>query len=101
MASKVNTAPTRATRERYILNAKGEPLTKESLPRPGFGTMGERWTINLRHDVALAIHHGILPMEEAVNRYGASAEEWESNIARILSGGAKALKNKHLQDSVR
>lgn len=98
MSNKVNTAPTRATRQRYILTAKGEPLTKEALPRPGYGSQGERWTINLRHTVALAIHYGVITMDEAVERYDASAEEWQSNIKRALAGGGpEALRLRMLQ----
>ena len=94
MITKVNTP----TRQRQIVNSKGDGIiTRDNLPRPGYGSRGERWTIKLRADVAKAIHEGVITMEEAVKRYGASVDEWQANIDRVLEGGPEALKIRHLQ----
>jgi len=97
-------APLTQKRQRYVLNTKGGPLTRETLiaelkEARLFGPEAQgRWTPRRRADVVIAIDQNVISFDEARQWFGWSEEESKSNIALFHDHGIKGLRATKLQD---
>lgn len=56
----------------YVIGPTGDILTKDDLPPPNT----ERWVIRRKAEVVVAVHGGLLTLDDACKRYRLSAEEF-------------------------
>lgn len=78
----------------YVVGPNGDIITRADLPSP----RTTRWVIRRKAEVVLAVHAGLLSLDEACRRYRLTAEEffaWERAIARH---GLLGLRSTHVQD---
>jgi Protein of unknown function (DUF1153) len=84
----------RDKRANYIVGPNGDIITRADLPSP----RTTRWVIRRKAEVVLAVHGGLLSLDDACRRYRLTAEEffsWEKAIARH---GLLGLRSTHVQD---
>jgi hypothetical protein len=74
------------TGDPYVVGPLGQPLTLKQLPPAGFG----HWVPRRKAEVVAAVRGGLLTMDEALQRYNMTIEEyagWERAVAHFgLSG---------------
>ncbi len=67
--------------EAYVIGPTGAPLTLNDLPPPETG----RWVIRRKAAVVAAVRGGLLSLEDALERYRLTSEEflaWQRSIDR-------------------
>ena len=67
--------------EVYVIGPTGAPLTKNDLPPPNTG----RWVIRRKAEVVAAVRGGLITLEEALERYSLTNDEfvsWQRSIER-------------------
>ena len=67
--------------EAYVIGPTGAPLTKNDLPPPNTG----RWVIRRKAEVVAAVRGGLISLEEALERYSLTNDEflsWQRSIER-------------------
>lgn len=80
-----------------VLGPLGEILTLEALPEPSTA----RWTIRRKAEVVAAVDGGLLTIDDVLERYKVSLEEfvtWRMAIERWGMNGLRATKVKHYRD---
>ncbi|MFC4293564.1 DUF1153 domain-containing protein [Novosphingobium tardum] len=83
-----------------VLGPLGEILTLEALPEPSM----TRWTIRRKAEVVAAVDGGLLTIDEALDRYKLSLEEfvmWRMAIERSGVNGLRVTKVKYYRDIYR
>jgi len=80
-------------RTNYIIGPNGDVVTAADLPSP----RTTRWVIRRKAEVVLAVHAGLLTLEEACTRYRLTAEEFHSWQTAIERHGLLALRTTQLQ----
>jgi hypothetical protein len=78
---------------RAVTLPDGTVMTRADLPPPET----RRWVASRKARVVRAVQHGLLPLKEALDRYGLSEEEFELWRAAVERHGEKALKVTALQ----
>ena len=80
-------------RPNYVIGPNGDVVTLADLPSPAT----TRWVIRRKAEVVLAVHAGMLSLEEACKRYRLTVEEFSSWQNAIERHGLLALRTTHLQ----
>ena len=80
-------------RANYVIGPNGDVVTAADLPKAGT----TRWVIRRKAEVVLAVHAGLLSLEEACTRYRLTAEEFHSWQTAIERHGLLALRTTQLQ----
>jgi hypothetical protein len=81
-------------RPHQVIGPLGEPLTIESLPKPGT----TRWVVRRKAEVVAAVAGGLLTVDEACERYGLSLEEfagWQRAVDRSGMPGLRVTRIQH------
>ncbi len=78
---------------RAVTLPDGTILTRADLPVPDT----RRWVASRKLKVVRAVAHGLIPLSEALARYGISEEEFEIWRAAVEIYGERALKVTALQ----
>ena len=75
----------------YIVGPNGDIITLADLPSPHM----TRWVIRRKAEIVLAVHSGLLSLDEACRRYQLTAEEftaWQNAIERHGLLGLRATQ---------
>ena len=86
-------APRDGKRASYIIGPNGDVITLRDLPSPST----TRWVIRRKAEVVLAVHAGMLSLEDACKRYRLTVEEFLSWKTAIERHGLLALRTTQLQ----
>jgi hypothetical protein len=81
-------------RPHQVIGPLGEPLTIESLPKPGT----TRWVVRRKAEVVAAVAGGLLTVDEACARYTLSLEEfasWQRAVDRSGMPGLRVTRIQH------
>jgi len=81
-------------RPNYIVGPNGDIITVADLPSPG----ATRWVIRRKAEIVLAVHGGLLSLEDACRRYQLTAEEFSAWQQAIERHGLLGLRSTHLKD---
>jgi hypothetical protein len=79
--------------EAYIIGPTGAPLTLKDLPPANTG----RWVIRRKAEVVAAVRGGLLSLEDALERYRLTSEEFLAWQASIDRHGMAGLRTTRLQ----
>jgi Protein of unknown function (DUF1153) len=79
--------------EAYVIGPTGAPLTIADLPPPNTG----RWVIRRKAEVVAAVRGGLLALEDALERYTITAEEFLAWQRSIDKHGLAGLRTTRLQ----
>ena len=77
--------------ESYVIGPTGTPLTIKDLPPPNTG----RWVIRRKAEVVAAVRGGLISLEDALERYTLTSEEfltWQSSIDRHGLAGLRTTR---------
>jgi hypothetical protein len=77
--------------EAYVIGPTGAPLTLRDLPPAETG----RWVIRRKAEVVAAVRGGLLTIEEALERYRLTSEEfmaWQRSIDRHGLAGLRTTR---------
>lgn len=78
---------------RAVTLPDGTVLTRADLPP----VQTHRWVASRKAAVVRGVAYGLIPLKEALDRYGLSEEEFESWVEAIEKHGETALKSTALQ----
>ncbi|MCK4713450.1 MAG: DUF1153 domain-containing protein [Marinosulfonomonas sp.] len=78
---------------RAISLPDGTMMTRADLPAPST----RRWVASRKAAVVKGVMYGLIPLKEALKRYGLSEEEYKSWQAAVEKHGERALKTTSLQ----
>ncbi len=78
---------------RAISLPDGTMMTRADLPAP----TTRRWVASRKAAVVKGVMYGLIPLKEALKRYGLSEEEYKSWQAAVEKHGERALKTTSLQ----
>jgi uncharacterized protein DUF1153 len=81
-------------RTNYIVGPNGDVITLADLPPPRTA----RWVIRRKAEVVLAVHGGLLSLEDACRRYRLTAEEFSTWQHAIERHGLLGLRSTHLKE---
>ena len=81
-------------RPNYIIGPNGDIITLVDLPPPDT----TRWVIRRKAEVVLAVHGGLLSLDDACRRYQLTAEEFSAWQHAIERHGLLGLRSTHLKD---
>ena len=81
-------------RPSYIVGPNGDIITLADLPPPGT----TRWVIRRKAEIVLAVHGGLLSLDDACRRYQLTPEEFSAWQHAIERYGLLGLRSTHLQD---
>lgn len=81
-------------RPNYIVGPNGDIITLADLPSP----RTTRWVIRRKAEIVLAVHGGLLSLDDACRRYQLTAEEFSAWQRAIERYGLLGLRSTHLQD---
>ena len=79
--------------EAYVIGPTGAPLTINDLPPPNTG----RWVIRRKAEVVAAVRGGLIALEDALDRYRLTAEEFQAWQRSIDQHGLAGLRTTRLQ----
>lgn len=88
-----NQIRTNSRGEAYVIGPTGAPLTINDLPPPDTG----RWVIRRKAEVVAAVRGGLMPLDDALLRYGLTPEEFETWQSAIDSHGLAGLRTTRIQ----
>jgi hypothetical protein len=77
--------------EAYVIGPTGAPLTMADLPPPDTG----RWVIRRKAEVVAAVRGGLLTLDDALDRYRLTAEEflaWQHSIDKHGLAGLRTTR---------
>lgn len=77
--------------EPYVIGPTGAPLTLADLPPPDTG----RWVIRRKAEVVAAVRGNLMTLDEALERYSLTAEEflaWQRSIDRHGLAGLRTTR---------
>ncbi|MGB3711597.1 MAG: DUF1153 domain-containing protein [Erythrobacter sp.] len=80
-------------RPAQVIGPLGEPLTLDDLPSP----KTKRWVVRRKAEVVAAVNGGLLTLDEALERYGLTLEEFASWQRAIDRSGMLGLRVTKLQ----
>lgn len=78
-------------RPAQVIGPLGEPLTLDDLPAPDT----KRWVVRRKAEVVAAVNGGLLTLDEALERYGLTLEEfasWQRAVDRSGMHGLRVTK---------
>ena len=78
-------------RVKYVIGPDGSPLTIADLPPPST----KRWVIRRKAEVVAAVRGGLLSLEDALERYRLTSEEflaWQRSIDRHGLAGLRTTR---------
>ena len=81
-------------RPNYIVGPNGDIITLADLPSP----RTTRWVIRRKAEIVLAVHGGLLSLDDACRRYQLTAEEFSAWQRAIERHGLLGLRSTHLKD---
>src|SRR3954466_11151704 len=76
-----------------VIGPLGEPLTLDSLPPPST----TRWVVRRKAEAVAAVNGGLLPVDEACQRYTLSLEEFASWPRAVDRSGMPGLRVTRIQ----
>lgn len=79
--------------EAFVIGPTGAPLTLADLPPPDTG----RWVIRRKAEVVAAVRGGLLTLDEALDRYALTAEEFLAWQRSIDKHGLAGLRTTRIQ----
>lgn len=80
-----------------VIGPLGEPLTLADLPSP----RTKRWVIRRKAEVVAAVNGGLLSIDEVLERYGLTLEEfasWQRAVDRSGMQGLRVTRIQHYRD---
>ena len=80
-------------RVKYVIGPDGSPLTIADLPAPGT----KRWVIRRKAEVVAAVRGGLISLDEALERYSLTNDEFLSWQRSIERHGMAGLRTTRLQ----
>jgi len=84
-------------RQQQVIGPLGEPLTREDLPSP----QTKRWVIRRKAEVVAAVNGGLLTIDEVLERYNLTLEEfasWQRAVDRSGMQGLRVTRIQHYRD---
>ena len=84
-------------RPAQVIGPLGEPLTIDSLPPPAT----TRWVVRRKAEVVAAVNGGLLTIDEVLERYNLTLEEfagWQRAVDRSGMPGLRVTRIKHYRD---
>ena len=81
----------------HVIGPLGEPLTLANLPSP----KTKRWVIRRKAEVVAAVNGGLLTIDEVLERYGLTLEEfasWQRAVDRSGMQGLRVTRIQHYRD---
>jgi Protein of unknown function (DUF1153). len=79
--------------EAYVIGPTGAPLTIKDLPPANTG----RWVIRRKAEVVAAVRGGLISLEDALERYSLTSDEFQSWQRSIDRHGMAGLRTTRLQ----
>lgn len=79
--------------EQYVVGPTGAPLTLRDLPPAST----DRWVIRRKAEVVAAVRGGLLSLEDALERYRLTAEEFGAWQVAIDKWGMQGLRTTRIQ----
>jgi hypothetical protein len=79
--------------EAYVIGPTGAPLTMADLPPPDTG----RWVIRRKAEVVAAVRGGLMSLDDALERYRLTAEEFLAWQRSIDKHGLAGLRTTRIQ----
>jgi hypothetical protein len=79
--------------EAYVVGPTGAPLTLADLPPPET----DRWVIRRKAEVVAAVRGGLLSLDDALNKYRLTAEEFLAWQKAIDKWGMQGLRTTRIQ----
>ncbi|MEO0700478.1 MAG: DUF1153 domain-containing protein, partial [Pseudomonadota bacterium] len=76
-----------------VIGPLGEPLTLDDLPSPNT----KRWVMRRKAEVVAAVNGGLLTIDEVLERYGLTLEEFASWQRAMDRSGMKGLRVTRIQ----
>jgi hypothetical protein len=86
--------PETSARPSYVVGPRGDIITLADLPPPHI----TRWVIRRKAEIVLAVHGGLLSLDEACKRYQLTAEEFATWQHAIEQHGILGLRATHVRD---
>ncbi|MGB3470651.1 MAG: DUF1153 domain-containing protein [Erythrobacter sp.] len=80
-------------RPAQVIGPLGEPLTLDDLPKPST----KRWVMRRKAEVVAAVNGGLLTIDEVLERYGLTLEEFASWQRAMDRSGMKGLRVTRIQ----
>jgi len=80
-------------RAKYVIGLNGDVITLADLPSP----RTKRWVIRRKAEVVLAVHGGLLSLDDACKRYALTVEEFLAWHDAIERHGLLGLRSTQLQ----
>jgi len=80
-----------------VIGPLGEPLSLADLPSP----KTKRWVIRRKAEVVAAVNGGLLSIDEVLERYGLTLEEfasWQRAVDRSVMQGLRVTRIQHYRD---
>ncbi|NCP19558.1 MAG: DUF1153 domain-containing protein [Erythrobacter sp.] len=80
-----------------VIGPLGEPLSLADLPSP----KTKRWVIRRKAEVVAAVNGGLLSIDEVLERYGLTLEEfasWQRAVDRSGMQGLRVTRIQHYRD---
>lgn len=80
-----------------VIGPLGEPLTVADLPSPST----RRWVVRRKAEVVAAVNGGLLTIDEVLERYGLTLEEfasWQRAVDRSGMQGLRVTRIQHYRD---
>ena len=84
-------------RQQQVIGPLGEPLTREDLPSP----QTKRWVIRRKAEVVAAVNGGLLTIDEVLERYKLTLEEfagWQRAVDRSGMQGLRVTRIQHYRE---
>lgn len=84
-------------RPSQVIGPLGEPLTIDDLPSPST----KRWVVRRKAEVVAAVNGGLLTIDEVLERYNLTLEEfasWQRAVDRSGMQGLRVTRIQHYRD---
>jgi len=84
-------------RPAQVIGPLGEPLSVADLPPPNT----RRWVVRRKAEVVAAVNGGLLSIDEVLERYGLTLEEfasWQRAVDRSGMQGLRVTRIQHYRD---
>jgi hypothetical protein len=84
-------------RTKQVIGPLGEPLTLDDLPSP----KTSRWVVRRKAEVVAAVNGGLLTLDEVLERYNLTLEEfagWQRAVDRSGMQGLRVTRIQHYRD---
>jgi len=84
-------------RTKHVIGPLGEPMTIEDLPSPNT----RRWVVRRKAEVVAAVNGGLLTIDEVLERYNLTLEEfagWQRAVDRSGMQGLRVTRIQQYRD---